>query len=142
MERLRAALLPGFELVVEGRQKVSYGSTKERTAWIDSAELFVRAAAVLGPHGGAFGNIYLCSWNTTIIEFNVPWTTRTADGDSRVNEVRDLFYSTARGIGNFNFWAVWPKDRFRRPSDFYQSGNMHIDVDEVIHILRLAKIAA
>jgi hypothetical protein len=43
----------------------------------------IRAAAVIGPHGGAFGNIYLCSWNTTIIEFNVPWTPRTADGDSR-----------------------------------------------------------
>ena len=42
VERLRAALLPGFELVVEGRSKVSYGSARERTAWIESAELFVR----------------------------------------------------------------------------------------------------
>ena len=112
-----------------------------------------RARAVIGPHGGAFGNIYLCSWNTTIIEFNVPWTTRTADGDARYvvlsyhyihffiipirdNHVRDMFYSTARGLGNFNFWAVWPMDRFRQPTDFYRMGNMHINVQEVIEILR------
>ena len=41
-----------------------------------------RAAAVIGPHGGAFGNIFLCPREATIIEFNMPWTVTTADGDA------------------------------------------------------------
>ena len=60
-------------------------------SWMSTVEYFTRAVAVIGPHGGAFGNIFFCSQNTTIIEFNVPWKYgEWLDGKA---PVRDLFYS-------------------------------------------------
>jgi hypothetical protein len=42
VERLRASLLPGYELVIEGKERVYYGTAKEEIAWIRTAETFVR----------------------------------------------------------------------------------------------------
>jgi len=43
VDEIRAALYQGYELVVVGREKkVQYGSPEERTAWLYTAELFIR----------------------------------------------------------------------------------------------------
>ena len=62
---------------------------------------------------------------------------------SSSNQVRDLFYSTARGVGNIrHFWSVWPLDHgAASPGDFYQKPNMRVSTDEVLHILRIEGIA-
>lgn len=142
VDSIRYALEGSYELRVVGKDnKVHYNSDLSRTSWITTADLFVRAAAVIGPHGGAFGNTFLCAPDTTIIEFNLPWTSKTADGDSKSNIVRDLFYSMARAIGNTNYWNVWPSNKYRTAADFYHSKEMIIDGPEVVEILRRSGIA-
>lgn len=165
VQLLRSSIKPQYALVVIDQSHIASSSYGSRTAWMDSAEMFIRAAAVIGPHGGAFGNIFLCSWNTTIIEFNLPWSKRAVD-DSRSNTVRDLFHATARGIGNFNYWNVWPtsiggladgvgkvRPKNNRDYDygnidasvssrFYFGKEMHVESDEVLEILVRAGIAS
>ena len=52
--------------------------------------------SILGPHGGAFGNIFFCDTRATVIEFNVPWVYgEWLDG---LAPIRDLFYSTVRQL--------------------------------------------
>jgi hypothetical protein len=83
VEKIRQSIKPGYKLVIVGKKsKITYDSKEAHFQWRNSAHIFVHAAAVIGPHGGAFGNIFLCSRNTTIIEFNLPWTPLAADGDS------------------------------------------------------------
>ena len=176
VDQIRRAVQPrGFQLVVEGatqQQQIKYGSSASAMHWIRTAELFTRAAAVIGPHGGAFGNIFLCPANTTVVEFNIPWTADSADGDSegKVNTVRDMFYSLARGIGISSYWNVWPlppthptysTQASQLASSIHKSSNsssisssghdasfytrkgpMKIDPEEVIEILRRVGIAA
>ena len=109
-----------------------------------SAYKFFRAAAVIGPHGGSFGNILFCQRNATIIEFNLPWSPAAVD-DARENTVRDLFYSVARGIGISDYWTVWPqedeKDKGVSAVDFYSKQSMVVDAEEVVEILARAGIA-
>lgn len=111
VDQIARALRPEYELYVWGKEqpKIAYASEDAHTAWQRSAHLFVRAAAVIGPHGGAFGNIFLCAPNTTVIEFNIPWTIRSANGAAGNNTVRDMFYATARGLGITDYWYVWPR---------------------------------
>ena len=63
---IKSALSPGLELIVfSGLKTLMYGSEAERTSWMHTAEIFIRAVAVIGPHGGAFGNTFFCKKSTT-----------------------------------------------------------------------------
>jgi hypothetical protein len=82
VNRIKAALKPQFKLHIVGG-KIDYSEDRAKSAWMETADEFARAAAVIGVHGGAFGNTLLCPSNATIIEINVPWSPENADGDSK-----------------------------------------------------------
>jgi hypothetical protein len=61
---IRKKLSSNYKLVILGGEisaQIKYGSKYETSNWIETSALFYRAVAVIGPHGGAFGNIYLCN---------------------------------------------------------------------------------
>jgi capsular polysaccharide biosynthesis protein len=61
LKRIKQLLKPGLELIVIGENnQLSYESEDSRESWMRTADIFHRAVAVIGPHGGAFGNIFLC----------------------------------------------------------------------------------
>ena len=60
----------------------------------------------------------------------------------RKSYVRDLFYSLARGLGNHNFWNVWPSNGYNVSTmEFYFRKDMRVDHEEVVEILSRAGIA-
>jgi hypothetical protein len=68
LEQVRAQLKPGFELKVF--ETVGYEDDEATVAWKTDQEVFRRAKAVFGPHGGAFANIIFAQKETAIVEFN------------------------------------------------------------------------
>jgi hypothetical protein len=86
-------------------------------------------------------HVFIGSSNTTIIEFNIEWT--PARAIANYGNVRDLFYSLARGIGNTDhYWFVSPKNHVRHPStrgvdrnSFYHSNMMTVNIEEILFIL-------
>ncbi len=141
LDNIRKKLKSQYKLVIFGRDRdttIDYESERSRTHWMKTASLFANAAAVIGPHGGAFGNIFFCSKNTTIIEFNIKWTVENSLAGS--NNVRDLFHSLARGIGNTNhYWFVNPLNLNvpRMKTGFYHVNRFKVDIREILAILRI-----
>eukprot|EP01041_Mallomonas_annulata_P008848 gene8848-18330_t len=114
----------------------------QNVQWIHTAHLFVRAVAVIGPHGGAFGNIFFCAPDTTVIEFNVPWQYgEWLDGRA---PIRDLFYSLGRGIGIMDYWFLVPENVDENTGRFFyeKMKQMTVSAPAVISILKLRSLAS
>ena len=43
VKQIELSLLPEYKLVIEGKEKIRYGSVEEKTAWLHTAESFVRS---------------------------------------------------------------------------------------------------
>lgn len=134
---IRNSLRSDLELYVEGKEAIRYSSEASKTAWMSTASRFVNAVAVIGPHGGAFGNMFLTHSDTLIIEFNLPWSAGVAS-DTKVRPgVRDQLYASARAMGlGEHYWYVWPKDAHRIGTMFYHNRYMTVDFNEVMDIMR------
>jgi hypothetical protein len=87
IEQVRARLRPGLELKVF--ETVQYEDDEAKTAWDSDREIFRRAKAVFGPHGGAFGNILFAPKGTPVIEFNTLYQ----------NVWRPQFYGLSQMVG-------------------------------------------
>ena len=141
IDHIRRNLKPQYKLIIFGRDRstnIEYESEKSKTSWMRTASLFQNAAAVIGPHGGAFGNIFFCRENTTIIEFNIQWTVENSLAET--NNVRDLFHSIARGIGNTNhYWFVNAQNMKVEGTriGFYHTNKFKVDIREVLAVLRV-----
>jgi hypothetical protein len=46
VDRIRSSLRPGYELVVEGKTKISYQSKEAKEAWLKTADMFARLVLV------------------------------------------------------------------------------------------------
>lgn len=88
-----------------------------------------RARAIVGPHGGAFGNLVFAQPGTLVVEFLPIY-----DTIGRGNDSRPMYWGLAQAAG-LEYWTVTPK-RFG-----YEDPDIAVDPDEVAAVLQTALAA-
>jgi hypothetical protein len=95
-------------------------------AWTDQIQIFSEAQIIIGPHGGAFGNMILAPVNTTVIEFHDIRALMKARENSRPCY---LGLAHALGFTYYNF----------EPQNFTFGGSMWIDTTKLREFLQVVK---
>jgi len=98
-----------FLLFVFGRTPISNAAP---SAWMDTAAVFLQAAAVIGVHGSAFGNAILCHPETVLIEVNAPWVAKQQDDANDRPATRDAIMSSMRAAGSLYYYNVFPRSLY------------------------------
>lgn len=92
----------------------------------EDAPRFLRARAVLGPHGGAFANLPFADADTHVIEFISRESSHpSAHGGG---DVRPCYWGMAQGLG-LPYWQLHPK-HFG-----FDDPNMGVDGEDVLSLL-------
>ena len=91
--------------------------------WKEDRKVFSDARLIIGPHGGAMGNMIFAPANTTIIEF-LSLTTLHRKGENS----RPCYFGLANGMG-FKYSAI-------EPIDFSFHGPMTIPEDKLSLVLQ------
>ena len=113
-------------------------ASNSRDSWLGSAEIFLQAAAVIGMHGSAWGNAFLCPTDTVLIEFNLPWTAaQQKDSDSTPPAVRDAIMATMHNAGLKNYYNVFPLSRGKsiQHKGFYFDNAISVNTKDILIIM-------
>ena len=113
-------------------------------AFLTTAQYFLQAAAVIGVHGSAFGNTFLCPDDAVIVEVNIIWRARRQeDSYTTAPAARDGIRATCHNAGQQFYYNVYPQlPSGTLAASFYSDSNIKIRVDDVMAILQLHRIAA
>ncbi len=95
--------------------------------WTDQAEIFSKAQMIIGPHGGAFGNMIFAPVNTTIVEFhNIQALSRASENS------RPCYLGLANALG-FKYYNF-------EPENFTFDESMWIDTRKLKEFLQSLRV--
>lgn len=101
------------------------------------ARILARARVLISPHGGALNNMIFAPDDCDVIEFN----TNLNRGRTRLIFVFASWARMRSDETNSRHYTVVSPTNFNETISFYNIDPMHIDVDDVIEVLRMTNAA-